>query len=165
MRKPSIILAISAVSVLVSTVGLASAQATAFDASVTDQIQRSVGCPDGAYLCGDADIDAFGPAAFRWYLVSFEPISQSCGDYTAIVTLTFGDGSTLTLGEAGTDCGPGNSFSSYPPRSYGQPQTAGGTWVVQDGTGVFAGLTGGGVNTLRITGARLGAMYIGTLGA
>jgi len=118
MRKPSIILAISAVSVLVATVGLASAQATAFDASVTDQIQRSVGCPDGAYLCGDADIDAFGPAAFRWYLVSFEPISQSCGDYTAIVTLTLGDGSTLTLGEAGTDCGPGNSFSSYPPRSY-----------------------------------------------
>ena len=76
-----------------------------------------------------------------------------------------GDGSTLTLGEAGTDCSPGNSFSSYPPRSYGQPQTAGGTWVVQDGTGVFTGLTGGGVNTLRITGARLGAMHIGTLGA
>lgn len=38
-------------------------------------------------------------------------------------------------------------------------------WLVQDGTGVFAGLTGGGVNTLRITGARLAAMYIGTLGA
>ena len=41
MRKPSIILAISAASVLVATVGLASAQATAFDASVADQIQVS----------------------------------------------------------------------------------------------------------------------------
>ena len=165
MRKSSTVFAIFVVSLLVASEGLASAQTTAFDASVRNQILRPAGCPDGAYLCGDTDIGGFGPAEFRWYLVSFEPISKACGDYTAIVTLTLGDGSTLTLDEAGTDCGPGNSFSSYPPHSYGQPQTAGGKWVVQDGTGVFAGLTGSGMNTLHITGARLTATYSGTLEA
>ena len=140
-----------------ANVGLASAQTTAVDVSVEDQIQRPVGCPNGAYLCGDADIVGFGSAEFRWYLVSFEPVSQSCGDYTAIVTLTLGDGSTLTLDEAGTDCGPGQSFSSYPAHSYGQPQIADAEWVVQDGTGVFAGRTGSGTNTLHITGARITA--------
>jgi hypothetical protein len=164
MRKLLIVFAMLIVTVLAASVGLASAQTTAFDANVENHIQRPVGCPDGAYLCGDADIAGFGSAEFRWYLVSFDPVSQSCGDYTAIVTLTLGDGSTLTLDEAGTDCGPGQSFSSYPPHSYGQPQTAGGEWVVQDGTGVFAGLTGSGANSLRITGARLTATYTGTLG-
>jgi hypothetical protein len=164
MRKVLIVFAMLVVTVLVASVGLASAQTSVFDANVEDQIRRPVGCPDGAYLCGDADIAGFGPAEFRWYLVSFDPISQSCGDYTAIVTLTVGNGSTLTLGETGTDCGPGYSFSSYPPHSYGQPQTADGTWVVQDGTGVFAGLTGSGTSTLHVTGARLTALYTGTLG-
>jgi hypothetical protein len=42
--------------------------------------------------------------------------------------------------------------------------TADGEWVVQDGTGVFAGRTGSGTNTLHITGARLSATYTGTLG-
>jgi hypothetical protein len=165
MGKLSIVFAIFITTVLVASVGFASAQTTAFDARVKNEIQRPVGCPDGAYLCGDTDIDGFGPAEFRWYLISFEPISEACGNYTAIVTLTLGDGSTLTLDEAGTDCGPGNSFSSYPPHSYGQPQTADGKWVVLNGTGVFTGLTGSGMNALHITGARLTAMYTGTLEA
>ena len=38
----------SVVSVLVASVGLASAETTAFDASVKNHIQRPVGCPDGA---------------------------------------------------------------------------------------------------------------------
>jgi len=163
MRKHLIVFAMSALVVLVASAGRASAQTTAFDASIENQILRPVGCPDGAYLCGDADIAGFGSARFRWYLVSFEPTSETCGNYVATVTLALGDGSTLTLDEAGTDCSPGNSFSSYPRHSYGQPQSADGNWVVQGGTGVFAGLTGSGTNTLRITGARLTAKYTGTL--
>lgn len=163
MHKIQGVVATLTVSVLVTSVDLASAQATAFDATVENHIVRPVGCPDGAYLCGDVDIDGFGPAEFRWYLVSFEPTSPSCGNYTAVLTFTLGDGSTLTLDETGTDCGPGNSFSSYPPHSYGQPQTADGSWEVQDGTGVFVGLTGSGTNTVHISGARLVATYTGTL--
>lgn len=150
-------------SVLMLSVRIASAETTTFDAMVKNQIQRPVGCPDGAYLCGEAVVAGFGPAEFRWFLVSFEPVSASCGDYTAIVTFTLRNGSMLTLDEAGRDCGPGNSFSSYPLHSYGQPQTANGSWVVRDGTGAFTGLTGSGTNTLRITGAHLTAAYTGVL--
>ena len=163
MRKMSIVVGMLAVGVLLTSASLASAQTTTFDAKVKNQIQRPVGCPDGAYLCGRADVAGFGPAEFRWFLVSFEPVSQSCGDYTATVTFTLGDGSRLTLDEAGTDCSPGNSFSSYPLHSYGQPQTANGNWVVHDGTGVFAGLAGSGTNTIQISGAHLTASYTGTL--
>ena len=150
-------------SLLLATAGTASAQTTTFNAEVKNKIQRPEGCPDGAYLCGDAAIAGFGPAQFRWFLNSFEPVSQSCGDYTATVTFTLADSSTLTLDEAGRDCSPGNSFSSYPLHSYGQPQEASGTWVVQDATGQFAGMTGSGTNTLRIRGADFRATYTGTL--
>ena len=162
MRKPATVVAMFIVSLAVSAAML-TAQTVPFEARIADQIQRPVGCSDGAYLCGEAVIDGFGAAEFRWYLVSFEPVSQSCGDYTAIVTLTLEDGSTLTLAEAGTDCGPGNSFSAYPPHSYGQPQAAHGEWTVQEGTGAFEGVSGNGTNSVRITGARLTAEYIGTL--
>jgi hypothetical protein len=163
MRKLWIVAAMLVTSSVLASAGLASARTTTFDASVKNHIQRAVGCPDGAYLCGKATIAGFGSAEWRWFLVSFEQASESCGDYTATVTFTLADGSRLTLDEAGRDCSPGNSFSSYPLHSYGQPQTANGNWVVQQGTGVFAGLTGSGTNTLRITGAHLTATYTGVL--
>jgi hypothetical protein len=150
-------------SLLLATAGTASAQTTPFNAEVKNKIQRPEGCPDGAYLCGDAVIAGFGPAQFRWFLNSFEPVSQSCGDYTATVTFRLADGSTLTLDEAGRDCSPGNSFSSYPPHSYGQPQEASGTWEVQSGSGQFDGMSGSGTNTLRINGADFRATYTGAL--
>jgi hypothetical protein len=152
-----------AASVLLVSASTASAQTTAFNAEVKNKIQRPEGCPNGSYLCGDAAIAGYGPAQFRWYLNSFEPVSQSCGDYTATVTFTLADGSTLTLNEAGRDCSPGNSFSSYPLHSYGQPQTANGAWNVQNGSGQFAGMSGSGTNTLRINGADFRATYSGAL--
>jgi hypothetical protein len=65
-------------------------------------MKKPVGCPDGAFGYGDAVIAGFGTAKYSFFLTSFEPISQSCGDYTATTTFTLTDGSTLTLDDVGT---------------------------------------------------------------
>lgn len=140
----------------------ASAQ-TAFDATVKNHVQRPEGCPAPSYFCGTADVAGVGEAEYRWFLRAFQPVSDTCGSYVAVVTFTRADGSRLRLDEVGTVCSPGNSFAHYPQHSYGQPQDATGEWVVRDGTGQFAGVTGDGTNTIRTVGANFRAAYTGTL--
>jgi hypothetical protein len=98
-----------------------------------------------------------------------EPLPEACngyiaGAYTALVTFTLQDGSTLTLEETGYVCGPGNSLiAPGGVMSYGNPVDGTGTWGVLDATGRFAGLSGSGVDTFRSSGAHFTASYAGTL--
>jgi hypothetical protein len=140
------------------------AETTDFNADVQATIKRPDGpCADGARRCGDALLAGFGPAEWRFYLASFQPISQSCGSYTAIVTFTLEDESQLTLDEAGIVCGPGKSFFATPNFSWGNPDEVAASWEVQGATGQFAGMIGSGTDTGRSAGAHVTATYTGTL--
>jgi hypothetical protein len=152
-------------SLLLVTTGTASAQTTGFNAKINGHITRpSGGCPEGADLCGQAAIDEFGSAQYLFFVTSFEPTSQACGNYTATTTFTLGDGSTLTLDESGVVCGPDGSLLKGPLlTSYGNPRTFSASWEVQDATGQFAGMTGSGTDAGLTAGAALYATYRGTL--
>jgi hypothetical protein len=146
-------------------VGPVSAQAPAFSAEVQGHATRPAGCPDGAFVCGDATVAGYGAAEYRFFLESLAPGSPSCGNYTATVTFTLTVGGTLTLHETGTVCGPGRSFFPVPAPggSYGNPVDGIGSWEVQGGSGQFAGATGSGTDTFRSAGASFSASYAGDL--
>jgi len=145
--------------------GTASGQ-TAFNAQVRGHITLPSGCPGGADLCGQAIVAGLGPAEYLFFVGSFDPTTASrpcgvytpLGDYTATTTFTLGDGSTLTLDEAGTVCGPGNSFPTG-GISFGNPRTFSASWEVLDATGQFAGMTGSGTDTGLTAGSALKAVY------
>ena len=161
-----LIAAIFVIAIAASTFShAASVRSTVFTVDIEGKLRRPDGtCPDGAFRCGQGEIDGYGSAEWRFYIASFAPSSESCGDYTAIVTFTLSDGSTLTLDEAGTVCGPGKSFFATPGFSWGNPDEAIGAWEVQSGTGQFSSVTGGtGTNHARSAGAPMRALYAGTL--
>jgi hypothetical protein len=114
------------------------AETITFYAEIKGQMIKPVGCQDNAFGCGKATIDRFGSAGYLLFQTEFEPTSRSCGDYTAVVTFTLADGSTLTLDKSGTVCGAGNSFFSTSGHNWGNPIEASATWIVQDGTGQFS---------------------------
>lgn len=138
---------------------------TSFNAEVKGKVTRPDGCPDGASGCGKATIDGFGSAEYLFFITGFTPISDSCGQYTAVVTFTLSDDSVLTLAESGTVCGPGNSFFSTIGSSWGNPIDGSGSWTVQDGTGQFDGMTGSGTDEFEQAGSNLKAIYTGVLEA
>ena len=80
---------------------------------------------------------------------------------TGTATIQLEDGSTLVLDEAGTYCLPGGS--TFAPgnffHSYGNPWKIDATYDVVGGTGVFAGATGSGTNTIR-EGGRAGGRVL-----
>jgi hypothetical protein len=143
----------------------ASAQTTAFRAEFHGPSTKPAGCPDGAFVCGQGDVAGFGTASYGYFLDSFAPLSASCASYIATVTIALTDESTLTLGEAGTVCGPGRSFFPQPAPggSYGNPVQGDGTWEIQGATGQFAGLTGSGIDSFHSAGAHFTASYVGSL--
>lgn len=138
-----------------------------FVAEIEGKQQRSegtpTGCQDGAQACGSGPIEGYGQAEYRFYVDSFAPSSDSCGDYVGTVTFTLGDGSRLTLDEQGTVCGPGRSFYATPRHSWGNPSHAQGRWQVRNGTGRFEGLSGDGTDELHSAGARTRAKYLGAV--
>lgn len=135
-----------------------------FSAEVKGPMPKPFGCPGGALGCGTAVVEGFGRATYLFTLTSLQSTSQSCADYTATVTFTVEDGSSLTLNESGTWCGPGKTSPEIlPGGSYGNPLSASGSWQVQSGTGCFAGVTGSGTDTLRSAGAHLQATYTGVI--
>ena len=136
-----------------------------FTAEVDAKLTRpDTPCPDGAFRCGEALVAGFGVAEWRLFFISFAPVSDSCGQYEAIVTFMLTDGSTITLSETGTVCGPGKSFFATPPFSWGNPDRATGSWEVLDGNGQFSNVTNGrGTNLARSAGASLRGTYTGVL--
>jgi hypothetical protein len=139
-----------------------------FRAEIDDHSTKVPGCADGAFICGEAILNDFGPAIFSYFLTSVTPVPEGCGGYvvgmyTATTIFTLPDGSRLTLDESGSVCGPGNSLTAPGGRySYGNPVDGNGVWDVETATGRFAGLTGSGTDTFRSAGAHVVATYIGT---
>jgi hypothetical protein len=121
----------------------ASAQAQTFNGTYTDKFVGPHGspqCPDDAFACGTGTAAGFG--TFTDERV-FDPASG-----TVLRTLTFSDGSTLTLDEDLVSfTGPGGSGSSHAgPNSEGHPGHYVFSWTITAGTGSFAGATGSGTD-------------------
>jgi hypothetical protein len=104
-------------------------------------------------------------ASFDLFLTAFGASSGSCGvytqlaDYRAVVFFRLQDGSTLTLDEAGTACYPGKSAAPASLTSFGNPRSWSATWLLQDATGVFANVTGGGADSGRSAGSTLFVLH------
>ena len=137
-------------------VAAASAEVVSFEADVRGGPQDLHSCT--ARLCGDAAIAGFGEATFTRVRTTSRQTSKSCEDHTAVDTFRLPDGSSLVLTVEGTGCAQGK----------GAPNVSGaaridGNWIVQEATGVFAGLNGAGTMSLRFRGERFSAQYTGTL--
>ena len=124
-------------------------------------------CPTGdpAEPCGVGHIRGLGKATARFEFIDGEPV-DSCFHAIFVVTITLQDGSgTLVIDEDDTFCTPGNSTNTPGSQlhSFGNPFSIEGTWVVDSGTGVFAGATGGGTNSSKGAGDVIIDKYAGTI--
>lgn len=161
MRRLSFFVAVFNMLAVTATVDAFAAD-TSFNAIIDAKLnQPAWPCPDGAFRCGDSFVDGYGPAEWRFYVTGISVISETCMEYTARVTFTLDDGSTLTLIEEGTVCGPGKSFFVTPLSSWGNPDQASASWEIVDGSGQFEGLSGRGTDTIQSAGARIRGSYKG----
>jgi len=124
-------------------------------------------CPSDAF-CGVGSLAHYGAATITIEDETFDEIPGSdCLAVTRVedVELLSGAG-VLELSSVGTFCRPGGSGGSLASdRSYGSPGTWVFTFVVDgaDSSGVFAGATGGGSETM-VTAGGVGAWHLsGTL--
>jgi len=122
-------------------------------------------CANGAFTCANATITGFGAADYSFSIDGIARISSSCAAYDATVLFTLPDGSELKMNESGSVCGPGGSFIPVPAPggSFGNPVEGIGTWIVETGTGQFAGMTGSGTDTFLSAGANSIASYSGVV--
>jgi len=158
---------------MLATLQPAFAEAILFEARLMANIPRFDACGNGVLICGTASMSFFGDAAYTLTIDTLLPQPLACvapsgtstgGAYTATVTFTLPDGSTLTLSEEGLVCGPGASLAAPASwRTYGIPVDGSGRWSVQSATGQFAPFTGGGADSFHTAGADFRVMYIGTL--
>jgi hypothetical protein len=171
LTRHLILLPALAVAASLAGTGAASAQ-TAFQADVTATGPVGAGpCSNGAFFCGTADIAGYGTASWDFFLTGYTISQTSCGStYTATTDFTLAsDGSTLAVNESGPICGPGKDAAGYfseGPNAEGHPNYPDGAWTVDttDSTGLFAGLSGSGTDTLQAAGAHASGSYTGTLG-
>ena len=136
---------------------------TSFQAVISGPMTKPAGCAVGITSCGSAEIGGFGKGQFSFTITAFAPTPPSCASYEADVVFSLSDGSTLTLAEEGTVCGPGKSFFPQPAPggSYGNPVSGEGSWTIVGATGQFAGLTGTGTSRFDQAGASLHGRYLG----
>ena len=136
---------------------------TSFHAAIRGPMTKPVGCASGITSCGSVEISAFGSGQFSFTITSFVRTPPSCATYDADVVFSLSDGSTLTLAESGTVCGPGMSFIPQPAPggSYGNPVNGEGSWTIVGATGQFAGLTGTGTSRFDQAGAAIRGTYVG----
>jgi hypothetical protein len=116
-------------------------------------------------LCSTGSLEPFGTASVVYSPITFEQVSQSCFDVTAVLQITLTEGGDrLDLATDSTACFPGNSPNTPgSARSWGNPVTDTGTWIVASGTGIFAGATGEGTFSARTAGAESSAHLSGEL--
>ncbi len=145
----------------------ASAKTTvAFSAEFKETFGRASSKPCNHFLCGVGTVTGYGSATSAFDLIDFAPIEgTNCADIeaTRVITLV-SDGSTLTLGEVGTVCFPGQSFFTNGAQvSFGNPAEIEATWTVDRGTGVFRGAKGSGTDSARNGGDQGHSSLTGTL--
>ena len=112
--------------------------------------------PDGVTCAGDGVVATVGRVTS---LADYPP----GGDVTR--TLTFADGSTVTIVETYADASfPGNSSNAPGAEvSYGNPEMDTFTWRIVGATGAFAGATGSGTGTATLAGDALTFRFEGTV--
>src|SRR4051812_6807739 len=118
-------------------------------------------CPPDDF-CGVGTLAGYGAATITIEHESFDGIPGSdCIAFTKVedIALLSGAG-VLELSSVGTFCRPGGSGGSHASdRSYGSPGTWTFTFTVDGGSGVFAGLTGGGTETM-VTAGGVGSWHL-----
>ena len=115
-------------------------------------------------ICGTANVVGYGAAIWTFdvsYLSNYGDPTPQCATYTASgeFVLNSGDG-TLTYDESGTVCAPGSSVIAPRRGIFNPPWTViTGSWTADGGTGAFAGVTGGGTDSAKITGPEARGTY------
>jgi hypothetical protein len=124
-------------------------------AEFNETFGRAAPRPCEHFLCGAGTVQGFGGATSVFDITNFEPIEDTnCADLGGVRVITLvGDGSTLTLDEEGVVCFPGSSFFTHGSQvSFGNPARYEGTFEVSDGSGVFVGASGSGIDRFRNAG-------------
>jgi hypothetical protein len=108
-------------------------------------------------FCGVGTLSKFGAATITIVEDTYDEIpGTSCFAHTRVEEIEVLDGSgTLALESEGTFCRPGRSGDSHAsPSSYGSPGVWNLTYTVigPESTGIFAGATGSGTETMRASG-------------
>jgi hypothetical protein len=159
--------------ILIASAASAMASTTdTFEAQFRQHFGRGVGASAGSCavdFCGTGQIAGYGEAELTLIATSTAVTSIAGCGFALVVTGTakirLEEASTLVLDEAGTYCLPGGS--TFAPgsffHSYGNPWEIDATYDVVGGTGVFAGATGSGTNTIREGGDAQVAVYSGAL--
>jgi hypothetical protein len=168
MRRITLLAALGVVALLVVPPVAEAQTAQGFEAHFKNVQQRKAPpCPGGILdFCGSGTVSGFGPASYELQPSGLTPIPDSnCALVTAEATVTVADQSgSLTADATATVCFPGNSQGAPGSlKSFGNPFTATGSFVITGGTGVFAGATGGGTATLRGAGAHSSLDLAGTI--
>jgi hypothetical protein len=142
-------------------VATASASTTNFEGTFSVQFPKghpasNAPCLPDAF-CGVGSVAGYGAATITILDESFAEIPGS--DCLAVtrteeIDLTNGTGS-LILDSSGTFCRPGGSGDSHAgPSSYGAPGKFTLSYTIDsaDSTGIFAGVTGSGIETMTVAG-------------
>jgi hypothetical protein len=148
------LIAVTVVCAVAAAAPAAQAQPQSFNATYTNNFGTLAGthpCPDGAFACGKGTAAGFG--AF-----SYQVVPNSDGTFTS--TLTFADGSTLSLQETLVAFStPGASGDQQPAHAFGHPFTFLLAYNVVSGSGTFAEAVGSGTDN----GSGAGNVAHGTL--
>jgi len=112
--------------------------------------------PDGVTCAGDGVVATVGRVTS---LADYPPGADVSR------TLTFADGSTVTIVETYADARfPGNSSNAPGAEvSYGNPSMSTFTWVITGATGAFAGATGSGTGIATLAGDALTFRFEGSV--
>ena len=145
----------------------ASAQTQPFEAHFKGtQTKKANACGNPLAFCGSGSVEGFGAADYLLVPTSLPvPQPNGCDRLTVRATITLRDGTgTVTLDVTGQVCYPGNSGNTPGSlKSFGNPFTATGTFVISGGTGVFVGASGSGTAVLKGAGAHNSAQATGTI--
>jgi len=136
MRKITALAVLTLTLALVAT-GSASASATQYQATF---VEVGGAFPDGSGSCGSATISGAGHVAHECVYLN------ECGGNCAVRTITFDDGSTLVMHESIVlAVSPGNSSAA----GQNAPLFLDITQTIVNGSGRFAGATGGGTGRVN----------------
>lgn len=163
-----LVAALAAVALLTAAVPALASQRGALTATFTIQFPKghpasNAPCEPGVF-CGVGAVAQYGAATITILDETFAEISDSsCLATTRLEQIDLLDGrGSLVLESAGTFCRPGGSGDSHAsPSSYGSP----GRWNLEfvivgaESTGVFAGASGGGSETMSADGG-IGVWHI-----
>ena len=127
--------------------------------------KQAAPCANGFQLCGPVSVSPVGTADFGWTPVGLTGEDGNCLFADEIAVFAFSPDDVLVLDISAHPCFPGGSSTAPGSlKSFGNPVNDTGTWTVSDeSTGIFAGATGSGTDTLHWAGAKAFFTFTGTV--